>query len=166
MCNMQRVSASRTLSRVVASAALHRCNDRAQGDTSRPPASERLAPGPRRARPATCHAPQTLPYTADATATPRATTYPRLRAAAGSRTTRLSMYSMRCVLWQAREGAAARTSAGSRSCALRHASVSTFSCVLPQPAARHLQRSPCRAPRCLQRSAPHIATVLMPSNKL
>lgn len=123
------VGSRRVPCREFASAALQECTERAQGDTRRPPASERLAPGPRRAR---SHA----PAPAHRHATRHAPPPTLVRPAAGSRTTRLSMCSVRCVArsGQAERGAARTAAAGRRSCALRHASVSTLSCVLPQPA--------------------------------
>lgn len=140
MCNVRCSVASRTLSRVC-----ERSVAAVQWESAgrrEPPACLRATAARAAARPARAtRAPRTA---CTGTRRPhRAASLPHylpVRAAAGSRTTRLSMCSVRCVARsrrQARGGGrrrgAART-AGGRSCALRHASVSTLSCVLPQPA--------------------------------
>lgn len=135
--------------------ALQRCSDREQGDTRRSPVSERLAPGPRRPARTTTRRPIPLALSARVR---RGDTRPPAAAAAAAATTsyyctascdavlayrsskrafhtaRVSMYLARSLERRvAVRGEHAPRGAGGWSCALRHAFVSQFSCVLPHP---------------------------------
>lgn len=137
MCNMCSVRcgvAARTLSRVrERSHAACRRERRATRAAAclRATAARAAARAP--TAPRARHAPPAPAHTA---APPHAELPPESEPAAGSRTTRLSMCSVRCVARSRDRGArhAPPAGQGGWSCALRHASVSTLSCVLPQPA--------------------------------
>lgn len=159
--------------REFASAVLQRCSKRAQGDASRPPASERLPPGPPRApRPRHARATHRLHRHTPA-APPHAarclTTYPR-----PSPQRAHAPRDYRCVLWDVSRGAgtAGRGThrAGGAGAVLRAASRICLDAFLRAPAARHLQRRARRERLGVARSAmrrrPLIATVLIPSAKL